>query len=250
MTTDELIEYYEGLLIIQYALQPKANATIAAYVRQVIADQIANQVANGFNFSAVPGTASNSAIGAQLDAVASYRGVNRVVVGLNVTRSYFQMPVYGDADADTAPGFAVYGQTPINWFFLNYQDNDMPLFSLTDDEMYRLTQFRALSDSNLLSVSEVDDILFGFFGDDAAVFESGTMTITYVGLITDPDTLFSVVAATGSFPKPAGVRVYVIRSETTTEFFGYQLYGEAINPTFVGYGLYGSPQTGSFVRYG
>lgn len=249
MTTDELIAYYEGLLIMQYSSQPRASATIAAYVKQVIGDQIVAQVRDGFGFSTVIGVQPGDAQGVQLDAVASYRGARRTIFGLAVDHTYFQMPNYGQSDADTAPGFALYGQSPITWFFLNYIDANRPIYSLNDDELTRLTQFRAQVQSHLLSVENVDDIVFDFFGDNVAVFEDGDLHITYIDLISDTDTLFGIVAQTQSLPRPAGVRLDVLRSETLTEFFGFQNYGEAINPTFVGFGLYGTPQVGSFVRY-
>ena len=249
MTTDDLIAYYQELLIIQYSSLPNASATIAAYVREVIADQIVAAVRDGFNFSTVVGLQSDTAAGVQLDDVASYRGAMRLIFGIDLSRTYFLMPLYGDPDADTAPGFATYGETPIDWFFLNYVDANRPIYALNDDELCRITQFRAQVQSQLLSMENVDNILFDFFGDNVAVFEDGNMTITYIDLISDIDTLFSIANQTQSLPRPAGVRLLAVRSETITEFFGFQKYGVAINPTFVGFGLYGSPQTGSFVRY-
>ncbi len=249
MTTDELIAYYEDLLVMQYSSLPRASATIAAYVKQVIADQLVAQVRDGFGITTTVGVQPGDAQGVQLDAVASYRGAMRTVYGLALGHTYFEMPNYGQAGADSAPGFALYGQSPITWFFLNYIDANRPIYSLNDDELTRLTQFRAVVQSMLLSIENVDDALFEFFGNNVAVFENGHMYITYIDLISDPDTLFGIAAQTQSLPRPAGVRQDVVRSETITEFFGFQFYGQSINPTFVGFGLYGTPQTGSFVRY-
>ncbi len=249
MTTSELIAYYQDLLIIQYSSLPNASGVIAAFVKEAIADQIVAQVRDVFKITTAVGLESGDAVGKQMDAVASYRGVSRTLFGIDLSRQYFQMPFYGEADADTLPGFAIYGQTPINWFFLNYIDANRPIYALNDDEMARITQFRAQVQSQLLSVEDVDDILFDFFGDNVAVFEDGNMHITYVDLISDMDTLFGIANQTHSLPRPAGVRLDVLRSETLTEFFGFQFYETDLNPTFVGFGLYGTPQTGSFVRY-
>jgi hypothetical protein len=249
MTTDELVAYYQDLLIVQYQSLPNASATIEVFVRQAVADQIISAVQGGFNFSTTIGLQTDTAQGVQLDAVASYRGAQRINYGIDLSRTYFEMPFYGQAGADAAPGFALYGQSPITWFFLNYIDANRPVYSLNDDELCRLTQFRAQVQSELLSIENVDDILFNFFGSNAAVFEDGDLHITYIDLISDTDTLFGILAQTKSLPRPAGVRLDVLRSETLTEFFGFQIYGQAINPTFVGFGLYGTPQVGSFVRY-
>lgn len=249
MTTNELIAYYQDLLIMQYSSLPRASATIAAYVKRVIADQLVAQVRDGFGFSTGVGVQPGTAQGVQLDAVASYRGAMRTTFGIDLSRTYFQMPFYGEAGADAAPGFALYGQSPITWFFLNYIDANRPIYALNDDELCRLTQFRAQVQSMLLSIENVDEVLFDFFADNVAVFEDGNLHLTYIDLISDPDTLFGIVAQTQSLPRPAGVRLDVLRSETITEFFGFQRYNQTLNPTFVGFGLYGTPQTGSFVRY-
>lgn len=249
MTTPDLIAYYVDLLIMQYEALPNARGTVTLLVSGPIADQIVSTVQDGFDFSTTIGLQADTAAGVQLDAVASYRGAIRTVFGLNLTQTYMQMPFYGETGADTAPGFALYGESPITWYFLNYIDAMFQTYSLTDDQLCRLTQLRAQVQTQLLSVANVDEILFDFFGNNVAVFEDGDMHITYIDLISDTDLLFVIAAQTQSLPRPAGVRLDYFKSETLTHFFGYQLYGQANNPTFVGFGLYGTPQTGSFVRY-
>jgi hypothetical protein len=249
MTTDELVAYYVDLLIMQYESLPNARATIDAYVRQAIGDQIIQAVEDGFDFSMVIGLQPDTAQGVQLTAVASYRGAARTTYGIDLNRQFFEMPFYGESGADTMPGFALYGESPITWFFLNYIDSNRPIYSLNDDELCRLTQLRAQVQSQLLSIGNVDTILFDFFADNVAVFEDGNLHITYIDLISDTDTLFGIAAQTQSLPRPAGVRLDILRSETFTEFFGFQKYNQSINPTFVGFGVYGTPKTGSFVRY-
>jgi hypothetical protein len=248
MTTDDLINYYAELLIVQYATKFNAIGMVESFVSEVVADQIIAQVRDAFQITTTPGVQPGDAVGVQIDALATYRGCQRLNFGINLDRQYWQMPLYGAGDADTANGFSVYGSS-VTWFFLTYGDANAPIYSLTDAELIRLIQFRAQVQSSDYSLEAIDDILFAFFGDNVSLFESGLMQITYVGLIDDPDTLFSIVNLTGSLPDPAGVQVQVIKSNTPTSFFGFQLYNTAINPTFVGFGLYGSSQAGSFVRY-
>lgn len=250
MTTEDLIAYYQQLLITQYVLLPNALGTIDAYVSQVIQNQIELQVQDGFNFAVSPiGLQTDSAAGVQLDVVASYVGAQRVIYGLSFDRTFFSMPRYGEADADTFPGFALYGQSPISDLWLTYEDANLPIYALTDDQLYRFSQFLAQENSLFESVANVDDLLFDFFGLNVAVFEVSPMAITFIDLISDPDPLFGIVAASGHLPRPAGVAATVIRSETIDFFFGFQIYGSSLDPDFVGFGLYGSPQAGSFVRY-
>lgn len=74
-TTQQLIDYYANLLILQYRGKPKAYATIQAFVKMFIMDQIPTQVQDAFNL--------DSAVGVQLDVLGKYAGVSRK--GFNFT---------------------------------------------------------------------------------------------------------------------------------------------------------------------
>lgn len=69
MTTQELIDYYANLLIIQYLGKSKAYATIQALVTPVIMDQLPVAVENAY--------AIETAQGVQLDVIGKYVGVSR-----------------------------------------------------------------------------------------------------------------------------------------------------------------------------
>lgn len=69
MTLQELIDYYTGLLIIQYNDMPKAIATMDLLAEQSVLEQLPEQVRDSFDL--------DSAIGVQLDILAKYVGVVR-----------------------------------------------------------------------------------------------------------------------------------------------------------------------------
>lgn len=75
MTTQEIIDYYANLLILQYLGQPKAYATIQALVKPVIMDQLPIDVQNAFELE--------TAEGVQLDVIGKYAGVTRYVNDFN-----------------------------------------------------------------------------------------------------------------------------------------------------------------------
>lgn len=75
-TTQELIDYYANLLILQYLGKPKAYATIQNLVTPVIMDQLPSQVENAFNLSG-----DDVAVGVQLDVIGKYAGVVRTGYG-------------------------------------------------------------------------------------------------------------------------------------------------------------------------
>lgn len=71
-TTQELIDYYANLLILQYIGKPNAYATIQTLVTPVIMDQLPTQVENAFDLMGV-----TPALGDQLDILGKYAGVTR-----------------------------------------------------------------------------------------------------------------------------------------------------------------------------
>ena len=80
MTTQDLINYYANLLILQYLGKPKAYATIQALVTPVIMDQLPVAVMNAYNL-----LGASPAVGVQLDVLGKYVGASRTGVGYGGT---------------------------------------------------------------------------------------------------------------------------------------------------------------------
>lgn len=78
MTTQELINYYADLLILQYLGKPKAYATIQTLVTPVVMDQLPTQVQAAFNL-----LGDSIASGVQLSILGKYAGVTRTGYGFN-----------------------------------------------------------------------------------------------------------------------------------------------------------------------
>lgn len=72
MTTQELINYYADLLIIQYKNQPNAYATVQALTLPTIMDQLPFAVQDAFDIE--------TAVGVQLDVLGKYAGVTRTAL--------------------------------------------------------------------------------------------------------------------------------------------------------------------------
>jgi len=75
MTTQEIINYYADLLILQYRDRPKAYATMQAVADPFVMDQLPAAVQSAFDI--------NTAVGVQLDLLGKYAGVSRVVNTFN-----------------------------------------------------------------------------------------------------------------------------------------------------------------------
>ncbi len=201
---DDLTKYYIGLLIIQYFTKQKARDSVGVSARALVASNIYQTVSDGFDL--------DSAVGAQLDILASYRGAQRTVFGLDLTRDYMAFPFYDDPDVESAAraGFALYDDAVVMAYFLLYADGGSPVGTLTDDELRRVTKFLARTQSRYLSAKEIDDIFFEFFADKVNVVDNRDMTMTYIHDVGDPDTLFGIIQQLGYLPRPAGVEVMVV----------------------------------------
>jgi hypothetical protein len=79
-STADLSNLYANLLIMQYNSKPKAYATIAGTVLPYLMDQLPNQILNAYNINPALGSV---AVGAQLDILGEYIGVERTVNGPN-----------------------------------------------------------------------------------------------------------------------------------------------------------------------
>jgi len=199
---DELIVYYQNLLIIQYKTLAKASANIAALAKEVIADLIYTQVQNAFDLT--------TAIGAQLDTLGAYVGAFRFLANFSSLNGYFALPLYANPGAGAVVGFSEYTDLtdPVGYWKL-YTTIDVSL-SMSDGQLQSLTQYLIALHACDMSVSSIDLILQQFFGQYLTLTDNLDMTITYTHLSTDPFELFSIVQYMNAFPKPAGVGISIV----------------------------------------
>jgi len=203
MTADQLVAYYQNLLIIQYKSKPKAAATVGLLSTQVIADLIYSQVQDGFDLS--------SATGNQLDIIGAYVGVYRRLAGFTPsTLTYLQLPDYADGPTGFG-GFADYSDVvaPVNYWALY---SSVPTaYVLSDGQMSQLIAYVIAVHISDHSNASIDLILQRFFGIYATLTDNGDMTMTYTHDATnDPNLLFAIVNFLGLLPQPAGVAVSVV----------------------------------------
>jgi hypothetical protein len=202
MTTDELVAYYQNLLIKQYQ-QPKARAHIAALVTEVIASQLPLQAIDAFDLT--------TAYGKQLDVLGKYLGVYRQVNGFTFGRTYFDLETYSDTPG-SQKGFYVYGAAqPFLNYFEQYATN-ANVYNMTDDEMSYIIQLKVVVNSMNETLSNIDGMVQSFFKVDGsailAVVDNLDMTINYdfSGAIQIKHRL---AAYLNCLPAPAGVTLVV-----------------------------------------
>lgn len=202
-TPDEVIAYYQNLLIIQYKRLPKAFQTIGALSEQVTANLIYNAVLNAFDL--------NTAIGEQIDILGAYVGARRFLANFSSTNTFMAFPFYADAGAGSVVGFAQYtdANPPVGYWRL-YTTVDTSLV-LTDGQMRDLAKYLIAVHASDMSNASIDDIMYRFFGQYVTVDDGYDMSMTYTHDATnDPFQLFAIVEYMNALPRPAGVTVNVI----------------------------------------
>lgn len=199
MTPQEIIEYYESLLIVQYSRQTRAVATVGTMVGEVVADSIITQVRDAFDL--------DDAAGEQLDMIGLYRGIKRFVYALDVTKSFFATPSYTDSNPGSYKGLADYSMSEVDvtWYFMQYQDGTAIVYRMNDEEFRSVIKFKSEVDSMYMSVESIDTLLEKYFENYVTMIDDGDMSISYNNSPSNPDHLFDLVNGAGILPKPAGV---------------------------------------------
>lgn len=207
----QLIAYYQGLLVSEYAYKPKAVATIGAIAggsdgqHGLIANAIYNQVRDGFDLIGLYGNAP--AVGQQLDFLGELIGASRYFFGLDLSKTYWGMTTYGAPDQGTVNGWSTYELAqPPGWYWMSYED--FVENTLLDSEYRLVLQFLAAVQACDYAYGTMDAILLQFFGLNVNLQVSG-MTWTYQHLTSDPESLFEIINQMNLLPAPAGVSVVV-----------------------------------------
>lgn len=211
----ELVEYYKNLLVVQYHGKPKAQATIALLIDAMLANGLAFDVRDGFDI--------DTAIGAQLDIIGLYVGIDRFYQG-QVLSGYFAFTEYNEVSipADKR-GFAVYadydtktGKT------LKYSDVLSQDLKLPDDAFRFVLKLKIVQNNSNHSHKSIDDSLYTFFGNTLIMDSIGNMVMNYFAYGVDSGILDAVVQKK-VLPKPMGVRLqYLI--EQDEPLFGFATY--------------------------
>ena len=198
MTDQELIDYYCGLLIRQYNGKPKARAHVAALVTQAVANQIIAAAGAAFDIE--------TAVGKQLDILGKYKGITRLITGVDLTRAFFAMPPYDDADPGAYAGFATYDDADPTAFLQKYADAAAP-YVMNDEELRAIIKLKILVDKTDCSLADIDAIFTAIFGTQCIATDNGDMSMTYAFTVTAGQTVPIIAAKLGIYPKPAGVAI-------------------------------------------
>lgn len=246
MTNEELIQYYINLLIIQYKNLDKAPKHIREVVSKLIIYELAIQVRDGYN---IDETLGKTAVGKQLDVLAKYVGVDRIVYGSSFTRTFFGYIQYGESSPYSFGGYVNYEENIPDVQFKRYQDSKESLYRLNDYELLTVLKLKILKNNSIGSVYDIDQFLDSFFNNQVLFFDSMNMIITYI-FDSDLLRLVTIAVSENLIPRPAGIRLNIGYTPDVNNIFGYCNYEKECSDYMVGYGLYENETIGGFLQYG
>ena len=237
----ELIYYYVNLLIIQYHDKPNARALIYAIIRSLVIYDIMIQVREGFNIE--------TAIGTQLDMLAKYIGVERVVTGVVFDRLYFGFADYTETTPFVFGRYADYTTINIDEQFRNYAEERKSLYILIDPELRLLIKMKIIQNNGNGSNKEIDDLMIDFFNNEILFFERYPMLETFI-FQKNKQRLAVIARYENVLPRPAGVGLTFSFVNDINHIFAYKKYGQTAPVYAVGYKLYGEDKAGGWTFYG
>lgn len=153
-------EYYQGLLIVQYADSPKAKATIKLLVDLLYACVILLQIQDAFDWK--------TATDAQLDIIGKWVGVDRFYTGQVFNyHPWFSLPGWNDTPDNEQGGFSEFSTfESLEGGFLDYQ-YVLPTQNTLNTGFFRqLIGLKIIKNSINCTCKSIDDAIWDYFGGD------------------------------------------------------------------------------------
>lgn len=240
---DELILYYVNNLILQYRTKEKAPEHIYALIKALMIYDLMEKVQNGYNI--------DEAIGVQLDVLAKYVGADRVITGLDFSRTYFGFVDYNEPTPYVdVIGLIEYAElNPPDAQFLKYDTDQQFLYTLTDEELRLLVKMKIIQNNSNYTTSEIDDFIDEFFPETTIFDDNKDMTISYI-FDEESRRFAEIVISQGALPKPAAVGLIILYASDINNIFGFLKYSSTSPENFIqGMIEYSDDPFGSFLKY-
>jgi hypothetical protein len=232
------IEYYKDLLLYQYINQPNARETIGLLVQQALVDLLPNQVIAAFDLE--------TATGAQLDILGEYIGFDRVVTS-TISRIYFALDDYLAPDTSII-GFTDYTDSSLNMGGSTYlYTNSNAETTLTDAEYRVLLKLKILINISDFSLYQIENEIYGAFGDNLVVYDNMDMSLTYYAS-KNYTRIIDIAKNENLLPKPMGVRLDVYGQDSNYPLWGLSSYVTE-NTNSIGFSSYTAWTEGEILDY-
>lgn len=195
---NDLIKYYQNLLIVQYHNKKTAKDEIDLAVRTFTGDNIIPQIIFDVDTS----------VGKQLDLIGKIVGLSRIAEGFEFGRVYFSYNDYSDPMSDPAhKGYGDIGN-PVMAGFKDYSTVRKSMYSMSDRQYRAMIKLKIFANNGIATNKYVCDSLYQLFGGLMTFVDNEDMTAT---LTIHPSIEFEgrLAEFLGLLPKPLGVQTIV-----------------------------------------
>lgn len=235
-TIQSLINYYAGLLIIQYSDKPKAVAHIKLLAQTMLASAVMLDVLDGYNL--------DTAVGHQLDIIGKYAGVDRFWSQENL-ENYFSFTDYVEVNPTGPPkfGFCTYANyESFSWNgTLTYDEIVETQNALSDADFRILIKVAILQNTCDCGEGEIDEKVFAIFGNDIRPESFGDMKMFYF-ITTAITPLLQAIILKKLMPKPMAVLLTFVQQNSGL-MFGFADYSGIIQAQEYGFSDYANYDT-------
>lgn len=199
---EELKTAYSSLLICQYADKPLAIATIKANIETLLANMLLWKIRDGFDI--------DTAVGAQLDILGKWIGIDRYFIGQSFGDDNYL--AFYDWNAVAEPTDLQGGLQ--NWnelretdgAFIGFNDIISTSNALNDDDYRLLLKMKIAKNNTVMSCKAVDDIIYMLFGSEIIPTWETVMKITYRSSVAKY-AIIKVAKDKNCLPCPTGVNI-------------------------------------------
>ncbi len=234
-TVSDVINYYVGLLIIQYHNEPKAMATIQLFAQELYANGILLDIQNAYNV--------DTAVGKQLDIIGKYEGVDRYYSLLNL-EDYFSFQEYNET-ATSPPRYGFSDYTTYDGDNHNgtliYSEIIAQANALFDEDFRTLIKLKIIENNSNYSHQQIDNAIFDLFGTDVRPESTGNMAMQYF-ISANVLPLLQAILYKRLLPKPMGVLLSAIDG-ITGDMFSFTDYSGYESPYGFGFSTYANYDT-------
>lgn len=154
----QLIEYYQDLLIAQYHDKPKAREIVKANIEEELCNLLEQKVKDAFDV--------DTAIGAQLDIIGKWVGIERIFKGQKYdSQAWFSLPRYNQKTNSFMHGFSTYATFEEEGGFLTYDFIIGTKNKLNDNDFRMLIKLKIIRNNVPHSPKPIDDAMYKLFAD-------------------------------------------------------------------------------------
>lgn len=198
---DSLLQYYADRLIVQYVTQPRARATIQIYAKQILIDNLSDQLQQAFGVL--------TAVGPQLDIIGKYVGIPRNISVPDDSPPYFGFQS-SNSETGNLNGLTSSTNAGINAQAIFFQSEFYGRINvaLSDDAYRYMIALQIILNHNDGTLASIQQLLWDIFGGAIQLTDNRNMTMTYTFLRKLPAGVPASVLAL-YLPRPMGVGIDV-----------------------------------------